>query len=317
MDEDSIEHLLKCKICSKPFIDPVITRDGDRFCRLCIIEKSLINYPSEYSQQSSFIESLVPITEKILLEMLDNLLVKCPDCQKLNLLRKDFSQHLLNECPERIISCKASDLKCPWNGSYNEYNDHVKKCTFELLRPILNETLQYKKQFEEYRICYNEQKNEIVELKKQIEQYEDRLEKLQKGFKAFLDLNIQQKLRYEKFQNDIQQIYEQFTEQYNQISIHLHEFQQTKNEFSNEIELIKKQVNQYDLEIKNIQEFYSNSDKQIKQLQKQDQQQSNEMLHMRQLSDQHQVQIYLLARKKCVVPSKLISSLNLYLLFFI
>jgi len=303
MNEDSIERLLKCNICLKPFVEPVITRDGERYCRLCVIKSSGFN------RQTSYMENLIPIEEKILLDMLDNILVKCSDCQEINIRRIDFHEHRLIKCSKRIVLCLANDLKCPWTGSYDEYNEHVNKCTFELLRPILNETFQYQKQFDEYKFYFNKQQNEINELKNQIEQYDNRIDKLQKGFKAFLEVSFQQKIRYEKFYNDIQEINERFNqennrqnqlqdeiqqikEQFNQISIILTQFQQVKNESPDYIQQLKEQFNQYELE--------------IKKFQRQDLQRTNEIIHIRQISDQHQIQINLLARKKCVIPGKLI-----------
>jgi uncharacterized phage infection (PIP) family protein YhgE len=347
MNEDSIYSVLKCKLCSKPFIDPVmITEDGERFCRLCIIQKLSNNHSpddDQDDQESAYIKNLIPMKEKVVLDMLDNLLVKCNTCQEINIRRIEFQQHLITECSKRIVLCNACDLKCPWSGLYDEYDDHVKQCTFELLRPILNETFQCQKQLEQYRTCYNEQQNEIVQLKEQIEQHENRTEKLEKGFKAFLEIISRQKFRHEKFQNDIQEIQEQLTEQNhrqnqlrdeiqqikeqsNQTCDLFHKFQQSTTElpnenqqqskqFQNEIQQIKEQFNQYDLEIKKFQEQDLNHENQIKQLQKQDLHRKDELMHIRQISDQHQVQIYLLARKKCVLPSKKNFFLKFYLLY--
>ncbi len=280
MNEDSIERLLKCSICVKPFIDPVITRDNDRFCRRCVTEKLQADQSPDFNRQSSFIENLIPIDESILLDMLDNLLVQCSECQQINIRRKQFQEHLITECPKRIALCKASDLKCPWNGSFEDLDNHVKTCTFELLRPILSEALQS-------RISSNEQQQqEIEQLKKQIEQYENRIDKLQKGFRAFLELTSQQKLRYDNIQKDLQEIRELYNEQNNRL---------------NQIE----QTNQN-----------SNNETQIKQLQKQDQYRKNEIIRIRQISEQHQVQIHLLARKKSVIPCKLIHNFVFYSYFF-
>jgi Asp-tRNA(Asn)/Glu-tRNA(Gln) amidotransferase C subunit len=299
VDEDSINHLLKCNICSKPFIDPVVTRDDDRFCRRCITEKLHSNQSPDFNRQSSFIEDLVPVEGRILFEILDNLLVQCQDCQQTNIRRMHFEQHLLTECPKRIVLCKASDLKCPWSGSSEEIDHHITNCSFELLRPILSETLQCQKQVEQYRLLSNEQHFQIELLKKQIEQYETRTDRLQKGFKAFLELTSQQKVRFENIQKDIQQIRELCHEQtirQNQI--------QNQTEQLNQIQSQIEQLNQIDFQ--QIQEQYTNNQTQLQQLQQQDQYRKNEIIHLRQISDRHHVQIQLLARKKCVIPCKLI-----------
>lgn len=276
--EYAIHDALKCKLCTKPFVDPVGISNGDRFCRLCAIEHNITDFTS--------------IEDLLVLGLLNNLSVICPDCQQTNLRRINLLQHLRSECSKRIVFCKASDLKCPWKGLCDEYDNHVNQCTFEILRPILSERIDYKKQFDDYQTDMIEQKNEINQLKEKLLQYEDRLDKIQKGLKVFFDLNLQQKYRYDKFQKDLQQIQEQCQGQ-TEVSSLLNDFQQIKKEFD-----------QFQLELKKFEELELNSNKQIKQLENQYKQQVTQILHIRQESDQHQVQIRLLAKRKCVVPSK-------------
>ncbi|CAF2589720.1 unnamed protein product [Rotaria sp. Silwood2] len=229
IDEDSIDRLLKCRICSKPFIDPVITRDGGRFCRICIIQKASPNDSKRLIRQSSFIEDLVPIKEKILLDMLDDLQVKCTKCQQINNRRVHLEEHIPNKCLKRIVLCDASDLKCPWTGPYEERYNHMKQCIFQLLRPILTEVFQYRR-------AYDEQQHEIEQLKTQVKLYEDRTEKLQKGYTIFLELLSQQTRRCAALEKDIQEIREQSNAQYIQ-----------PIELKNEIEQLKQSYHQINI----------------------------------------------------------------------
>lgn len=312
INEDSIDSLLKCRLCSKPFIDPVRTRDGQLCCRLCITQQVTIVNTSEENYQPSFLDNLVSIEERIIHEMLDNLLVQCPDCQELNIRRKDLKIHLLTQCPKRIILCKASDLKCPWSGCYDQSAEHILTCTFELLRPILSERCQHGAEFEQYQRSIEEQRNEIAQLKKQVEEYRDRVEKLQKGFRTFWEINSQQRQKCEKFQNDIQQDIteenlrrnqlnddiQQLREQFDQMNVLCQEMKEnlsnSNSSQTNEMENIHQQLNQI-----KISQDYEN---QIKQFQQQESFRKDEMLRIRQMCNQHGIQIGLLARKKCVVP---------------
>ncbi|CAF3338678.1 unnamed protein product [Rotaria socialis] len=233
MNEASIDALLKCRLCSKPFFDPIITRDGDRFCRKCITQKESANRPTGCIRQSSFIENLVPMTEKLLLDMLDSLTVKCTQCQKINTRVVHLQQHLQHECPKRIVLCIASDLKCPWMGPYDEFDSHIQKCTFHLLRPILMESLQFQKQFEQYKQSYDQQQQEIEQLREKMKSYENHMEKLQKAHTIILGSLSQQVRRCSEFEKDLQQIREEFNKYDNQ-----------QIELKQELQLIKEQTNQ-------------------------------------------------------------------------
>ncbi|CAF3424979.1 unnamed protein product [Rotaria sp. Silwood1] len=165
MDEPSIHALLKCKLCSKPFVEPVSTQNGERFCRSCISQilrrdqshdNGTTNITNEY--QSSTKQNLIPVTEKLVLEMLDSLLVRCGKCGKTNLLRGQFDEHKNNECPKVTALCQAADIKCPWVGIRENLEEHLNECKFEPLRPALEEI------FNEH----NELKNRIKTLETQI-----------------------------------------------------------------------------------------------------------------------------------------------------
>ncbi|CAF2996991.1 unnamed protein product [Rotaria sp. Silwood2] len=146
MDESSIHQLLKCKLCSKPFVDPVSTQNGERFCRSCISQIIRRDNPDESSRtntdnenQLSKIQSLTPVTEGLVLEMLDSLLVRCGKCGISNIPRGRFNEHKNKECLKASTLCEAADIKCPWIGTREDLDQHLKECKFEPLRPALEE----------------------------------------------------------------------------------------------------------------------------------------------------------------------------------
>jgi predicted RNase H-like nuclease (RuvC/YqgF family) len=136
--------------------------------------------------------------------------------EKVDIKRGVLGEHENQACTQALVLCGASDYKCTWVGTRKQLDEHSAQCKFQQIRPaLLNETFQYQKQFDEYKFYFNKQQNEINELKNQIEQYDNRIDKLQKGFKEFLEVSFQQKVRYEKFYNDIQEIYERFNQENN------------------------------------------------------------------------------------------------------
>jgi predicted RNase H-like nuclease (RuvC/YqgF family) len=310
MNEDSINVLLKCKLCSKPFVNPVKTTDGRRGCRECI------------SSDDENSQNLIPIEEKLLLELLDDLPVECIKCKQTNIRRGGLEQHNNTTCIKRICSCKAADLKCPWTGFYEQLNHHLESCSFELLRPILTEILNQNKQSNEQinqnRISLNEQQHEIEKLKQPLVsksehniKYDD-VQELREQCNR-LQSEIQQlKTQNKQYENQIlllQQEFDDFKNHVHEQITHNNELekliQQNRPEFKqsdtqNEIQQIK----QLQTEINQLSEHILKHDTEVLQLQTKDQNQRNEIIYIKQLCNQHDIQIKLLARKKCVIPSK-------------
>ncbi len=134
MDEKTINCFLLCCICKKPLIDPVTANDTRRGCRSCLIGTS---------------SSVTPIDELIVIQMLNDLLVKCLKYEEINIRRGEFDQHEQRVCRQAIIPCKATDIKCPWTGPREQLDKHIDECVFEPLRPALEEIIIENKQLHE------------------------------------------------------------------------------------------------------------------------------------------------------------------------
>lgn len=133
IDEKNVPSVLKCKLCTKPFVDPVTTSNNDTFCRGCIT-----NILSRRSNGGlAEIESLRPVTEPLVFAMLDALLVRCTKCGEPNITRGKLEEHENTACMQATVSCHAADLKCPWVGPRDEIDDHLEHCKFEPLRSAL------------------------------------------------------------------------------------------------------------------------------------------------------------------------------------
>ena len=405
VNQAAIPPQLICPVCEKPFVDPVVTKTSTRCCRLCIRE--LVVDVDDCG--GSLSDLLVQMDENFLRLMLNDLQVKCVDCNEAPIRRDDFEKHLLQQCPKRIVLCKASDLRCPWSGSYEQSQEHIDRCLFEHLRPALMHTCANQGDLEEYRRIAREQRTEIDRLKQQIENYEKRIEKIREDLQTSLDINNEQNERFDEIRKDIEVIrdyltkedlrqneIEQLKEQYQQLNEQLEQIQQSntesihRNNQANETESIRQQTeinqlkDQYEQvnslvqqiqqsnaditsrnsqtneaekilqqteinqlkaqqqQMKNLlqQIQQSNGDttnknnqskefeqirrqseesrqqneslmkkyqeqytKQVQQIQKEEALRKTELLRLRQISDQHEIQIRLLARKKCVMPS--------------
>ena len=134
MDRKTINPLLLCRICKDPFIDPVTTEDQSRGCRSCFTSKD---------------GTLTNITDFIVTEMLNGLLVQCTQCGQTDIRRDALEKHEQITCRHAVVVCKAADIKCPWNGTREQLERHLTSCIFEPLRPALGELVMENEQFRE------------------------------------------------------------------------------------------------------------------------------------------------------------------------
>ncbi|CAF0988899.1 unnamed protein product [Rotaria sordida] len=165
MDESSIHHLLKCKLCSKPFVDPVSTQNGERFCRSCISHILNRDHYADNEYQLSKMQTLTPVTETLVLEMLDSLLVQCKECEKINIPRGQLDEHKNKECLKATVLCQAADIKCSWVGTRESLKEHLNECKFEPLRSALEEIFNEHDQLKNRINIFEIQTNELMNKK--------------------------------------------------------------------------------------------------------------------------------------------------------
>lgn len=139
IDEKSIDANLLCHICTKPFKDPVCTPCDHSFGRACIKKWFDTN-----KNGSCPMCKMEPIKEENLTRIsgplrniMDNIPVRCLLCEKMDLIRGNFKDHLEKTCPKAQVTCKAADIKCPWEGTREDLSEHMNACVFEPLRPVL------------------------------------------------------------------------------------------------------------------------------------------------------------------------------------
>ncbi|CAF2088104.1 unnamed protein product [Rotaria magnacalcarata] len=141
MPNQVINPFLLCCICHNPFVDPVNTTDERHGCRACFMQNVSHEQPL-----------LTSIEEKIVLDMLNGLLVYCPQCREENIRRGDLARHERESCRRALVVCEAADIKCPWRGVREDLDTHLRQCVFEPLRPafveVINESRQLKQRLE-------------------------------------------------------------------------------------------------------------------------------------------------------------------------
>ncbi|CAF1348230.1 unnamed protein product [Adineta steineri] len=60
----------------------------------------------------------------------------------LNMQRGSFKDHL-KRCRKTIMcSCSVSDIQYPWIGLKDQLSSHLSQCSYEQIRPILNQILE-------------------------------------------------------------------------------------------------------------------------------------------------------------------------------
>ena len=303
--EDGINKLLRCRICTKPCIDPVRhTNDQTVSCRLCTTSTNVI-----------------PIEKGVFLEMLDQLLVTCNKCHQTNLRRIDYFQHKERQCPQRIVSCKAADLQCPWSGTFEQLDQHLLTCPIEMLRPTFTtilarfertETITNKER-EEWARAYEEMKNETqqlraerVELQNAIAYISEQLDKLFIGPKPDVDSNedivqlrtllneqIERNKTLETEFQRLQRLFLKHTSLYNDLRTEFERHKQLINSNS-DIEQLKEQFDQLHNQMKQLS---------IPSVSNENNNDQNNSL--KQFIDRHDIQIKLLARRKCVIAGRI------------
>ena len=71
-------------------------------------------------------EGLIPVSDGVLIDAFDRVLVKCIPCGKMYLKRDSFYHRETNKCPKIDVRCPISDNMCPWIGSRDQLEEHLK-----------------------------------------------------------------------------------------------------------------------------------------------------------------------------------------------
>ncbi|CAM4979897.1 unnamed protein product [Rotaria socialis] len=191
IDKESIGSDLICLLCHNPFIDPTVTQCGDTYCRQCI-EKYMRNgshCPSQSCNQLLSTDHLIPPSHNFI-SILDKLKVRCQLCEKTNINRGTFDEHIKTSCPECILDCPGKNIGCQWFGSRNEHNEHTKTCLFEklgrmvdiLYKVIENQSLdieKLQKETQQQTTEIGQQKTEIEQQKAQLQQQQIQISGIQ------------------------------------------------------------------------------------------------------------------------------------------
>lgn len=145
MDENSISNELKCSICRVPFREPASLRCEHTFCHQCIEHWLEENDSCPTCRRT--LRSTSPrrrararprrVTTPIVVNQLNELLVRCNLCQEANIQRGNFDGHE-KRCPKGMVPCTAADIRCEWTGTRDQLEEHLIECSFEKFRPIIN-----------------------------------------------------------------------------------------------------------------------------------------------------------------------------------
>ncbi|UJR20467.1 hypothetical protein I4U23_023596 [Adineta vaga] len=142
MNENEIDDELKCPICTQPFLKPVSLSCRHTFCRECIKQWLNENHSCPTCRQCPNVDDeentkFSPINTQIVNNQLDRLSVRCNQCREENIQRGNFREHEA-KCTKKFVTCLAEDIQCSWKGPRDEQELHMKTCSFQQLRPILD-----------------------------------------------------------------------------------------------------------------------------------------------------------------------------------
>jgi len=250
MDKASIDKDLNCEYCSNPLVDPTSTPCKHTFCRTCIetkIKKSNgACAKSKCKNKSITLEDLTPVTERIVLNMLDRLLVKCTSCGTTNIQRGAFEKHVNKLCPKATVSCTAADLKCSWVGSSDQLKQHVLVCAYEQIRPILIEIAQENRQLKEQIQQMSEQclQNHGLHMK----ELEETNQRLNTSVEQLGEVLYHEKSQLKNLQTEVQQLRELIL----QDKSHINDLQTETHRDKAEIIRVDERCNKHEIQLNQL-----------------------------------------------------------------
>ncbi len=250
MDKASIDKDLNCEYCTNPLMEPVSTPCKHTFCRVCIENKikktgGMCAKP-KCKSKSLTVEDLSPVTERIVLNMLDRLLVKCNNCGMTNIPRGAYERHSTKICPKATIPCTAVDMKCTWTGPSDLLKQHIVTCPHEQLRPILAEIIQDNRQMKEKIQQMSEQcmKNHQVCMK-ELEETNDRLST---SIGELEDVLCREKNQLKELQIEVQQLKDLIMQDKSKIN----ELQTETQHEQTEIKRVDERCNKHEIQINHL-----------------------------------------------------------------
>ena len=144
LNENFIDAELKCALCFLPFQSPTSGTCGHTFCQECVHPWVNRQSTCPTCRIRSSTEEFRPISTRIVINQLDRLLLRCKRCNQSNILRGDINEHE-KRCPNQLVSCPAFDIKCPWKGTRNALTKHLDECSFQKIRPVINDLYEHLK----------------------------------------------------------------------------------------------------------------------------------------------------------------------------
>jgi hypothetical protein len=124
INEDEIDIELKCTICDEPFQSPMNCKScGNTYCQECI--KNWFEQQPSCPSCRQIGNNFLPVITRVVINQLNRLLVQCKLCQRNDIQRSDYNDHILRTCPKQIIQC--SD-QCGWKGYRENLQEHLIIC---------------------------------------------------------------------------------------------------------------------------------------------------------------------------------------------
>ncbi|CAF3383837.1 unnamed protein product [Rotaria sp. Silwood2] len=315
MNISAISDALICEICRNPFINPVILPyPCERTYCLNCIQSNLEKHSNNCMQcdKKSLSNTELKNESPILRKMLDNLLVRCRSCAQINIQRSNFSKHIQQMCPKRIVSCSANDIQCSWKGHFDQLNQHFNVCPYEKLRTPLTKLIndvqrldqldQLQTNFQNLKIKFQQQQNQIEQIENENKILNEQINEMKKfeiEHKNLNEKNNEQINDINQLKNKNQTIQDQ-CDQYKTtindliielktLSISLQQANISIEKFEKENKLLQEDSNQLNfsqINYKTLDELYQQQQIQIDSFNKENQYLQEELLYYKQELEQ-------------------------------
>jgi predicted RNase H-like nuclease (RuvC/YqgF family) len=125
----------------------------------------------------------MPITEDFMIDMLNELQIRCTACGQTRLERGSFNDHIIKSCPISNVICSSTNIGCSWKESRDQLQQYLITFVLQPVRsvvvPLIAENRQLKEQVNQLKPQTDRQQNEIRQFEYQIKQQRVQIEKQQ------------------------------------------------------------------------------------------------------------------------------------------
>ncbi|KAM0277565.1 hypothetical protein ACHAQH_005684 [Verticillium albo-atrum] len=108
---DAVDDNLTCPICKAPFVTPVTTTCDHTFCNACLKQACETSHTCPVDRRTFRVKNVAPAS-RLIRNLLDNLIVECPNAERgctERTKREDILVHVHDKCEYALMPCPDAD----------------------------------------------------------------------------------------------------------------------------------------------------------------------------------------------------------------